>query len=658
MATVTNSDAATGPEDLRNHLPPDFAQISNEMRDVIYNSVMFQRGILQMFTDKHRNIESECGYPGEEQLSVTDYKKLWKREPLAERVVNLYPEECWGVNPEVCETEDLEVITPFEQSLEDLGKKLRGPGFFNPNEEQGNPLWDYLYRADVLSGIGQYGVIFLGFNDIKVGGSKTLKDPVELLDPEELADKGLDKPTDQLPAGEEDEETGTGSPTNNLSFPPKPNDKPKPGKPGEEDEKGKQSPPGSEDTFDVDSDGEYSHEPMLVGEPFEPKLKLNFIRVLDEELAQIGKMVTDPGDVRFGLPETYQLTLNDTTSVSSSSTLNPLPRKNPDGSTTSPVSTQTVEVHWTRVIHIADNVESNEVLGAPRMRTVYNRLYDLHKLYGGSAEMYWKGAFFGLSFEVDPKLAGAKVDMAGMRQQIEQYETGLQRWLGGTPGLSVKSIAPQVVSPVDHIDSQIQAICIKLKVPKRKFMGSEIGQLASSQDMRDWIGKVKGRQNKHCTFNIICQFIDRLILAQVLPVPEEYYINWPDIATLTELEKADVALKRMQAYSQYVSGGVSELIEPLDALVREFGYSREEAMEILEAKAKAQQEEEAEALAEEEEMADKMEESGLDPFTGQAPPVPAQTDKDGKPIPMSPQSAPFFGPPKPEKPKLKVRPPK
>ena len=53
-------------------------------------------------------------------------------------------------------------------------------------------------------------------------------------------------------------------------------------------------------------------------------------------------------------------------------------------------------VHWSRVIHIAENAGGTGVYGLPRLQSVYNRLEDLLKIMAGSGESAWRLLYKGL----------------------------------------------------------------------------------------------------------------------------------------------------------------------------------------------------------------------------------------------------------------------
>lgn len=295
--------------------------------------------------------------------------------------------------------------------------------------------------------------------------------------------------------------------------------------------------------------------------------KLLFVRAFDQYLAEISSFETDTSSPRFGQPLFYNIYFGD-------------PRTFQHGVGQ---PTNAKRVHWSRVLHVADNLDSSEVFGIPRMRPVFNRLYDLRKLYGGAAEMYWRGAFFGLSIETHPTLGGdVDLPVDEIKDQMEQYMNGLQRFMA-MGGVSVKSLAPQVVDPSPQIDKAIEAICIQKAIPKRVFMGSERGELASSQDADTWNDRLRDRRHIYVTPRLIVPFVNRLIFLRILPEPKEgYSVRWPDLDTASETEQAQVAELRTKSMATYVQGGVDNLMEPMDYLTRELGYTEDEAEQILE----------------------------------------------------------------------------
>lgn len=289
--------------------------------------------------------------------------------------------------------------------------------------------------------------------------------------------------------------------------------------------------------------------------------KLTYLRPLDETVVKVAKYETDSSSPRFGKPTMYEVKF-----------------VGDEGSETSS-PTKTLQVHWHRVIHVADNRVNSEIFGTPRMQEVYNRLYDLRKVLGGSGEMFWKGGFPGFSFETLPELGDVQIDKKSLQDEFEQYQLGLQRFIA-LQGMTAKNLAPQVADPTAHMMAHLRAIAITLGVPHRILMGSEQAQLASSQDVDTWNKRLKRRQDKYISPCIIRPFVDRLIALGIMPKPKDaegYEVVWPDLGTPTDSEKADVGLKRAQALAAYINGSVEQIVGMKSFLTLILGMSTEEA---------------------------------------------------------------------------------
>lgn len=442
----------------------------NMLVDLMAAATQQRAALLSTFFDPRRDTYEECGYPT--TPSVDEYRKLFDREGLASRVVRVLPEESWQQDPEVYETEDEGQETEFELAWEELEEK--------------HQVLSFLERVDVLSGIGQFGILLLGLSD-----GQRLEEPVSGLDPT------------------------TGKPTT----------------------------PG--------------------------KLELLYLRALDQSLVDVSKWNNDPTSPRYGQPEYYNVSFVDPT----------------QGLGSVPPDNHSQRVHWTRCIHIADNRTTSEVLGTPRQSTHYNRLWDTTKILGGSAEMFWKGAFPGLAFELDADAAeAAELDRDEVRAQVEQYMNKLQRYIA-VEGLTVKSLAPGLHGPSEHFEVQLKALCIGLAVPLRVFMGSEAAHLASDQDQGTWNGRLDRRRRRYLTPHVVRPTVQRFIDLGVLPAPADgkFTVSWPDLDAPSDLDKAELAAKMTEAIAKYVQAGADVLIEPLDFLTRVLGFDGEEAQAIIDA---------------------------------------------------------------------------
>ncbi|MBU0846501.1 DUF1073 domain-containing protein, partial [Patescibacteria group bacterium] len=311
------------------------------------------------------------------------------------------------------------------------------------------------------------------------------------------------------------------------------------------------------------------------GKPYEgkpPERRVMYIRVLDESLVAIASYETDLSNPRYGLPQTYNVSLAD-------------PRRFESGAAVSPPNISQARVHWTRITHIADNRKTSEVLGTPRMEPVWNRLYDLRKVLGGSGEMYWRGGFPGVSLETQPGLENAELDEDATRTMMFNYMNGLQRYIS-LVGMSAKSLAPQIADPTSSFEVQVKAICVVLGVPFRVFMGIEEGVVSGDQATKAWEGRLQNRQKRYVTPMIIDPILQRLVnYGTLAPTaePQGWTVDWPDLTSPNEQDKADVAAKKTEAFAKYVAGGVDTLIPPMEFLTLICGLDKDTAETIIEA---------------------------------------------------------------------------
>jgi len=294
-----------------------------------------------------------------------------------------------------------------------------------------------------------------------------------------------------------------------------------------------------------------------------------FMRPFDEYLSFIHMYETDVLHPRYGLPKFYNLIFLDMTIDAAGASIGTRLNR---------------RVHWTRVVHVpSDSLQSSLVFATPCMQPVFNRLLDLRKIKGGSAEMFWKGAFPGLSFEAMPGIidANPEYDKDEFKEMLERYSGGLQRYLD-TVGLTVKSLAPQVADPEKHVRVQLEAIAMAKNCPFNVFMGSEQGRVAGSESKTTWNQRLGKTIKRHTIPYVLRNCIDRFLAIGWMRPPknDKYYVGWPDFHTVTDEDRANLALKWTQALAQYVAGGLIHFIAPLDYMTQILGIKPKQAILI------------------------------------------------------------------------------
>lgn len=258
---------------------------------------------------------------------------------------------------------------------------------------------------------------------------------------------------------------------------------------------------------------------------------LIYLQAYDEGAVMVNEIDASPESPRFGLPTLYSV------NVGEDLTGTAVRGKR--------VGLGQTAVHWSRIIHVAEDTRRSNVYGTPRMRAVYNLLDDLLKVVGGSAEAVWKLVYMGMIITTKD---GYKLPDPGspareaLGNEVDEWVNDLRRVLTGT-GLDVVQPGGQTVDPSQMVDVIISLIAAKTGIPKRLLLGAELGRVASTQDAANWAGRIKGRRVKFAESVILRPLIDRLIKWGTIPAPTNgaYSFDWRPLFEQDEKERADTA---------------------------------------------------------------------------------------------------------------------
>lgn len=295
------------------------------------------------------------------------------------------------------------------------------------------------------------------------------------------------------------------------------------------------------------------------GKPVETSngLKLLYVQPYSEDAAQINTYEENTTSERFGLPLTYNISAD------------------------SGNNTQTIIVHYSRIIHVAGKQLDSEIYGIPELQAIFNRLMDLEKIVGGSGEMFWRNARQGFNAQVDTtKYKAAAGLKTSLEDQMKEYEHNLRRFLV-TEGVNLKSLDAFVYDPTGHTDVQLTLISAVTGIPKRILMGSERGELSSSQDTDAWATLIQTRREEYADRLIICEFVDTLMKYGILPNTENYQTEWTALTTVSDKDMAEVGRIRATALKEYTTNPQAEMILPPDSFYKVIlGLNDEQIMQV------------------------------------------------------------------------------
>jgi len=398
-----------------------------------------------------RDIYETLGY--KKELTFTDFSTQYLRQDMAKAIIDRPANKTWSGSLLLKETENKE-NSQFENEWKVLSKDLK--------------LKSKFLQLDKLTGLGKYGILLIGFDDVK-----------EITDFSKNVASG--------------------------------------------------------------------------------KRKILFVKPFSMDVAKVEKTVTDTTNPRYGLPLTYLFNSINTNSDISTS----------------------VEVHYSRVIHVVDDILDSEIEGLPRLQVVFNRLKDLEKLVGGSAEMFWRGARPGYHGNIKEDYQKNAETENDLQDQLDEYENNLRRILM-TEGVDIKNLETQVSDPKNHVDIQIQMISAVTGIPKRILTGSERGELSSKEDKNQWAGLIMDRRDEFATPRIIHPFVELCQKYKILPDVEEWYVDWTDLFAMGEKEKAEIGEVRAKALKLYNENPMLQSILTPTMFYRFFLGLKEEEIQLIE----------------------------------------------------------------------------
>ena len=283
-----------------------------------------------------------------------------------------------------------------------------------------------------------------------------------------------------------------------------------------------------------------------------------YVMPYSEPNAVVKKTVQNENDPRFGLPESYNIKV--------STTLN--------GATTS----KTHEVHWTRVIHIAEEKDESRIYGTPRIKAVYNRLIDLEKINASSPEAYIRMVSDKILFDLDQNVSLTPEQKKEFDEQMEELLHGEKNYMR-TSGVKPIRIETDIIDPKGVFDVIMNSICATQNLPRKFLLGAERGEITSSMDMFSFFDSMQVRRKKFAEREILNPFLNRLKYYGILDESIKYEWKWSPLYELSPKEKAEIGKTiattiKILATSGAESGMITDLVSREEArYVAGFGES-------------------------------------------------------------------------------------
>ncbi len=281
-----------------------------------------------------------------------------------------------------------------------------------------------------------------------------------------------------------------------------------------------------------------------------------YLSAFHQGSTEIVKFDENSESPRFGQPVMYAIDLTGTTVGQSG--LGGTRGIQTDGSRTG----ATTQIPWQRVIHVAENTIEDDVYGQPRLARVLNRIDDLFKVLGGSAELYWQNVAGIWHADISPDVTVSPEDLDKFEDDMLAARQGITRLIQ-TRGTELGLITGSSTDPTGTYDALKQVISAAAEIPERVLFGSERGQLAGDQDQKEWQARIAARQNQYAEPIILRQTLDRFIMLGALPAPAGgYEVDWPPLDAPSTSDRAETAAKFGEAISKLAPAGAPDLIMP------------------------------------------------------------------------------------------------
>lgn len=243
-----------------------------------------------------------------------------------------------------------------------------------------------------------------------------------------------------------------------------------------------------------------------------------------------------PGSGRWGEPLKYKLDLEDENNEEFS-----IDQDGPDS----------MWVHHSRVIHVhSDQLLDDEIRGIPRQQPVYNNLVDIEKTLGSAGELAYRASAWGININIDKDF---QLEEGGdqLREHLARWQSGLEQVLRTHGADDVQSLGGEDIDPSLVIDPNVEALSAQTGLPQSVLKGNETGERATTQDLKEWYGKIQERRQDFVTPTLVRALVDRLITYGIVSPPAEgknaYSVEWEPLAEMSEKDISEVRVNRSKA---------------------------------------------------------------------------------------------------------------
>lgn len=240
---------------------------------------------------------------------------------------------------------------------------------------------------------------------------------------------------------------------------------------------------------------------------------------------------------RFGLPEFYNFSIM---------TRGEMEKETPQ---------QTKRAHYSRVVHLAENLLDGNVEGMPYLKPIFKYMLSLDKVVGGAAEAYFRNARGKYSFEMDPLFAGQLINnpeaKAALQDDAKKFTNEWEEFFLAC-GIKTVALNTPHASPEHTEKACWNEISAYTGLPKRVLTGEGGGQYTGSEDKLTVNAIIDDRQNTFCE-QILRQTLSILNDCGLLNFTDDDALIFPLESPLSQMEAVEIAVKKSDALQKTVT---------------------------------------------------------------------------------------------------------
>lgn len=237
------------------------------------------------------------------------------------------------------------------------------------------------------------------------------------------------------------------------------------------------------------------------------------------------------------------------------------------------------DVHPSRVQILAEGAVGDFFDGVPLLEAGFNKLVDLEKIEGGSAEGFLKNSARTIVFKYDASAApqaipgpdGRPVD--SVKDAHEAQAKALNRNQDASivmQGGEATTLQTTTSDPKGAWEVAANAFAASVRIPFTILYGQQTGRLASDEDKADFAARCLDRQTNELT-PMLEEFVRRMQAAGIFAAGA-FEIEWPTLNAPSDEDKFGLLGKATGAAQQAFQAGLTEPLFDANELRKIAGF--------------------------------------------------------------------------------------